>query len=271
MQISSSSMPRTTKMVAQRAQPPTGPEAEPEKPQWKVNLWMLLAVLLVAALVTAVLRALPQGVGWLFAIPPMPETVGELATVLAPLLAVAVSIERLLETVFSWYEQSVKSVADVMGKAKDSMDWIEREVVEAYEAAAKAAAAAGVDAKPEQLKALEVAEKRLAKAEQRLLNWVKAPEYVTWKKSLSIWVGLLVGLEVTILGDLGMLHTIGVPAPRLLDMLITGLAIGAGPGPMHSLIGMLQGGKDALEKLAKLADGKAIRAVSESFKEDLPT
>jgi hypothetical protein len=34
---------------------------------------------------------------------------------------------------------------------------------------------------------------------------------------------------------------------------------------------MLQGGKDALEKLAKLADGKAIRAVSESFREDVET
>ena len=214
------------------------------------------------------LEALPQG-GRIAA--RLPETVGELASVLAPLLAVAVAIERLLETVFSWYEQSVKSVADVMGKAEDSLDWIEQELVAAYDAAAQAAASAGVNAKPEDLKALDLAEQRLAKAEDRLLNWVKAPEYVTWKKSISIWVGLLVGLEVTVLGDLGMLHTIGLPAPRLLDMLITGLVIGAGPGPMHSLIGMLQGGKDALEKLAQLAEGNAIRAASEAFKEEIPT
>ncbi len=95
---------------------------------------------------------------------------------------------------------------------------------------------------------------------------MKAPEYVAWKRALSIWVGLLVGLEVAVLGDMGMLHTIGIPSPRILDMLITGLVVGAGPGPMHSIIGMLQGGKDALEKLGDLAEGKAVREAVEELK-----
>ncbi|MFO8036060.1 MAG: hypothetical protein R6U57_05490 [Anaerolineales bacterium] len=78
-------------------------------------------------------------------------------------------------------------------------------------------------------------------------------------RAIAIWVGLLVGLEVAVLGDFGMLRAIGVPAPRLLDMLATGLVIGAGPGPMHAVIGMLQGGKKVLDNLAALAEGRAAR------------
>ena len=91
MRISSSSMPRTTRMVAQRSRRARGPAEAPEpqgpmKPErtWSINLWMLLGVPLVAALVTAVLRALPEGLGWLFEIPAMHDTVGELGSVLAP-------------------------------------------------------------------------------------------------------------------------------------------------------------------------------------------
>jgi len=36
---------------------------------------------------------------------------------------------------------------------------------------------------------------------------------------------------------------------------------------MHSIIGMLQGGKDALEKLADLAEGRAVREAAEALSE----
>ena len=49
-------------------------------------------------------------------------------------------------------------------------------------------------------------------------------------------------------------------------MLITGLVVGAGPGPMHSIIGMLQGCKNALEKLGDLAEGKVVREAVEELK-----
>ena len=236
--------------------------------KWRLNLKLLFGILIAIAVATAIVRALPEknGLLWLFSIPALPDKVGEIATILAPLLAVAIAIERLLETAFDWYEQSIRAVSDVIAAAREPIDWIEEELRQAYQAAKKAAEATGINADEPSLKALDAAEQRLASAEKRLLSWVKAPEYVAWKRAITIWVGLLVGLEVAVVSDLGMMHMIGIPAPRLLDMLATGLVIGAGPGPMHAVIGMIQGGKDALDNLAKLANGKAIREAAESLK-----
>lgn len=278
MSIPSSSMPRTTQKLAQKRlaeidRELEGGEAAAEVAQeremlkqlagreWRLNLWFLLGLLFALAVGTALLRSLLDegGPAWLIAIPTLPGQVGDLSVVLAPFLAVAVAIERLLETTFSWYEQSVQAVSDVLAKTREPINWVEKELQQAYQAAVKAAEATGVEADPASLRTLQLAEERLAQAERRLLSWTKAPEYVAWKRAIAIWVGLLVGLEVAVLGDFGMLRTIGVPAPRLLDMLATGLVIGAGPGPMHAVIGMLQGGKKVLDNLAALAEGRAAR------------
>jgi hypothetical protein len=233
-----------------------------KKPRkWSVNLTILFGGLLVLALLLAVLRSIPeQGfVLWLFYIPPLPKVVGDVSTLLGPLVAVSVAIERLLETLFDTYEQSVRSVADIISAPVDTLDWVGREYKDAYEAAADAAKTVGVNAAPADMDKLNKAEQRLAQAEGRLRCWTTSPEYIAWKRALSIWAGLLVGLLVSIMGDLGMLHMIGIPVPRLMDMLVTGLVIGAGPGPMHSLIGILQSGKDAMDNLSDMAKGKAIK------------
>ena len=235
--------------------------------QWQLNIKALVGLLFSSAVLLALLRSLtePGGPLWLFAIPPVVAQVGDYATVLAPLVAISVAIERLLETVFDWFEQATRSAAEVLAAPREALDWIGREYQEAYQAAAEAAATTGVAITPAQSEVLAQAEERLAKAEARLRSWTGAPEYRAWKRALSIWVGLLVGLLVAIMGDLGMFHIIGVPAPRLLDMLVTGLIIGTGPGPMHSIIGILQSGKDAVNNLAELAKGKAIRDAAEAL------
>lgn len=242
----------------------------PAKRRWRVNMRVLVGVLAVIALAIALLRAIPeQGwVVWLFTIPPLPETVGDIATVLGPLLAVSVAVERLLETAFDAFEQSARAVADVLAAPAETLDWIGREYQAAYEAAKEAADAVGVEAADGALAKLAAAEERLAKAEARVRSWTGAPEYIAWKRALCIWAGLATGLAVAILGDLGMIRTIGAPAPRLLDMLVTGLVIGAGPGPMHALIGILQSGKDAANNLAALAKGKTeeLTAAAETLK-----
>jgi hypothetical protein len=235
--------------------------------KWQLDIRLLLGVLLLVAVVLAILRSLAESDGplWLLAIPPLPKEVGDIAIVLAPFVAVSVAIERLLETVFDWFEQSTRSAADVLAAPRDMLDWIGREYQEAYEATAQAAIATGVTMTPATAQALSLAEERLAKAETRLRSWTNAPEYRAWKRALSIWIGLLVGLVVAAMGDLGMFHTIGIPLPRLLDMLVTGLVIGAGPGPMHSLIGILQSGKDAVSNLAAMAQGKAVRDAAQAL------
>jgi hypothetical protein len=159
-------------------------------------------------------------------------------------------------------------VADVLAAPKEALDWIGREYQAAYEAAAAAASAVGEAASDEALAQLAAAESRLAQAEARVRAWTSAPEYIAWKRALCIWAGLVVGLGVAIFGDLGMLHIIGAPAPRLLDMIVTGLVIGAGPGPMHALIGIIQSGKDAANNLADLARSKSaeLKAAADALK-----
>jgi hypothetical protein len=286
--LSSSSLPRVTKQMGARAAaaPPAaaptapgvpktlaGPVAAPtpvQRKKWwegmKLSLGWALAIMLVLAIVTAFVRAMSggRGLAWLFEVPAAVQVAGDYATVLAPLLAVSVAIERLLETAFNWYEQSVQTVADVLAAPRTGLDWVRKELQDAYDAAEKVAGSIGAAvANSQALEVLNAAEARLAKAEQRLSGWTKAPEYVAFKRAFSIAIGLFVGLEVAVSGDLGMLHMIGFPVPRFVDMLVTGLVIGSGPGPMHSLIGILQGGKDSLQKLAELTE---VRTVRESAK-----
>lgn len=234
--------------------------------KWTLDIRLLFAILVAAGIVLAVLRALgeKEGLVWLLIIPPVVQQVGDIAVVLAPLVAVSLAIERLLETAFDWFEQATRCTAEVLAAPREALDWIGREYQEAYEAAAAAAEAAAVTLTPASIQALQEAEERLAKAEARLRSWTSAPEYRAWKRALSIWIGLLAGLVVAVIGDLGMFRVLGIPMPRILDMLVTGLIIGAGPGPMHSLIGILQSGKDAVNNLAELAKGKAVRDAAQA-------
>ncbi|MGC8879533.1 MAG: hypothetical protein ACP5R2_09935 [Anaerolineae bacterium] len=234
--------------------------------KWTLNIRLLFAVLVAVGIVLAILRALGErdGIIWLLTVPPVAQQVGDIAVVLTPLVAVSLAIERLLETAFDWFEQATRCTAEVLAAPRETLDWIGREYQEAYEAAAAAAEAAAVTLTPGSIQALQEAEERLAKAEARLRSWTSAPEYRAWKRALSIWIGLLIGLMVAATGDLGMFRVLGIPMPRILDMLVTGLIIGAGPGPMHSLIGILQSGKDAVNNLAELAKGKAVRDAAQA-------
>lgn len=234
--------------------------------KWTLDIRWLFAILVAAGIVLAVLRALgeKEGLVWLFIVPPVVQQVGDIAVVLAPLVAVSLTIERLLETAFDWFEQATRCTAEVLAAPREALDWIGREYQEAYEAAAAAAEAAAVTLTPASIQALQEAEERLAKAEARLRSWTSAPEYRAWKRALSIWIGLLAGLVVAVIGDLGMFRVLGIPMPRILDMLVTGLIIGAGPGPMHSFIGILQSGKDAMNNLAELAKGRAVRDAAQA-------
>ena len=291
MAISSSSMPRTAKLYMahkkidqlkesrSRGLSPEGDQknqaalqvatTEKEKLQFRLNVQLLFGILLGITVILAVAKALlgKNSIFWLFEVPPLgPKGVADFATILTPLLAISVAIERLLETAFNWFEQTSLAVADVLVAPKETLDWIGREYQDAYQATDQAADAIGVEMTPESLQLLDMAEDRLAKAEERLRGWVNAPEYLAWKKALSIWFGLLAGLVISVLGDLGMLTMIQIPVPRLLDMIVTGLVIGSGPGPMHDLIGILQSGRNALGNLAELAKGKSVQAAVEEIR-----
>jgi len=251
----------------------------------RISLSFLFTLLVIVTIVLAVMRALPEGISamtpktvadplaillasfaWLFGSAPLIKAVSaDLMSVLAPFLAVSVAVERLLETGFNWFEQSSRAIADILVAPRETLDWIGREYQDAYQATKDAMDTVGVETTPEKLQVIAAAEDRLSKAEQRLRSWVEAPEYIAWKKALSIWFGLLIGLVISIVGDLGMMRYIGIPTPRVIDMVITGLVIGSGSGPMHDLIGILQGGKNALGSLADLAKGKSVKEAAQAL------
>lgn len=251
----------------------------------RISLSFLFILLIIVTVTLAIVRALPEGistltpkasidplrmllasVAWLFSSAPAVKAAsGDLMSVLAPFLAVSVAIERLLETGFNWFEQSSRAIADILVAPRETLDWIGREYQDAYQATKDAMDTVGADVTPENLQLISSAEDRLVKAEQRLRSWVEAPEYLAWKKALAIWFGLLIGLVISVVGDLGMMRYIGIPTPRFVDMVITGLIIGSGSGPMHNLIGILQGGKDALSSLADLAKGKSVKEAAQAL------
>lgn len=257
-----------------------------KKLQRRVNLSQLLGSLVFITVLLAIIRSLPEGMAspqaklspvmwvlesfaWLLKAPEAAQEVsGDFATLLAPFMSVAFAIERLLETGFNWFEQSSRALADILVAPRESLDWIGREYQEAYEATKDVTATIGVETTPESLELLNAAEERLTKAEARLRGWVNAPEYLAWKKALAIWFGLLIGLVIAVVGDLGMLRYVGISTPRFIDMTLTGLILGAGPGPMHELIGLLQGSKKAIGNLAELAQGKAVREAAEALQRE---
>ena len=240
--------------------------APKKKNQFQFKLVWLFILLVILVIVSPFIIMIVQGqrLDWLVAIPQSAQATGDWTVILAPLVAVSLAIERFLETIFNWAEQTDSAVANLLSKPKDQLDWIELEYVNAYFAAKKAAEAAGVDAPEGTLEALTKAVARLSEAEQRVRSWLDSPEYKARKRAESITVGLLVGLLVVELSDMGLLRTIGIPTPRIIDTLITGLLIGAGPGPMHDFIGILQSLKDTATNLAGWLKNKAEQPVSKT-------
>jgi hypothetical protein len=82
---------------------------------------------------------------------------------------------------------------------------------------------------------------------------------VATKQLLFIWLALFLGLVVAVLSDTGVFALLQVSIPRVFDMLVTGLVIGAGSGPTHSLIGILQRAKNALENLGDVASSHPVK------------
>jgi hypothetical protein len=187
-----------------------------------------------------------------------------LEDVLAPFLAVAVIIERFWEGLFSWYEGFALATARLLGVSQQTTAWMKKEVENA-EAAVTTLVAALDEAKkqgnatPSALLAeLDTAEKRLLDARERITESLKTPEYRAFKLAVTTLGSLGLGVIVSVSAQLTMLHAAGLPVPPAMDVLLTGLLIGAGPCPLHTLIKSLQEFRQALAGLADLAKGNGF-------------
>jgi len=223
-----------------------------------VGLWVgLIAwVLLYAPITDATAKAL--------------EASANLTVVLAPVLAAAAAVERTLETLFNVLEGSWRTMVAYLGRGLRWLKSAEVEVKQARQFLADVAdkynsemqnieigsvsvseltfaAQARIDAVN---KLMAVAQQRLKAAEDNLSNATSSENYINAKAAVSVVLGLMLGVIISALAQLQMFALLGVnTVPARFDVLITGLVIGSGSYPVHSLVGILQQGKDTLDSV----------------------
>jgi len=107
---------------------------------------------------------------------------------------------------------------------------------------------------------MDLAEQRLKMAEDELSAAATSDNYKNAKRAASIYMGLLIGLIVATASSLQMLALMGVTVSNAkVDVVITGLVIGSGSAPVHSLINILQSAKDTLESTRDWLDANKNR------------
>lgn len=227
-----------------------------ESVSWPRVILILLILVFVISVGTKT-ASQTDGLAWLFG---SNKAVGgalpaDIAVSLGPILALALAIERLIETIFDMFESNIEQVAKYTAAGKKGLEYIRdvtalynTEMFNAKDALREAMANSNTspEKKNELVKALEDAEQRLKDAGSLWENLPKDPRYISWKRALSIWLGLFVGMVVAVFNEQGLFYYLNLPVPRLLDMFVTGFVLGAGSGPMHSLIGILQSAKETL-------------------------
>ncbi|MCA9923599.1 MAG: hypothetical protein KC421_14570 [Anaerolineales bacterium] len=179
---------------------------------------------------------------------------GDVAALLMPLVAAATAIERIIEMIFNWYESIILNAGKLFRQSTGYLKWAQDELDKARDAFGQAGDST----------ALEHAEVNLLQAEMRLQEYLKSSFYLSKKKYLTVLLGLGLGVAVAFMTQLQMLKLLGVQLNSTLagvDMLVTGLIIGTGSAPVHSLIGLLQNTKDAVYEARSLWRGKSVQAL----------
>jgi hypothetical protein len=227
---------------------------------------------LVAVLVLVLaLSSIAAGVAWAAGEdaaqedPPPDESQQEatgLALLLAPLVAAATAIERIIEMGFDWFEGAVHNLGGFLGiggeylkKAQDEIK-LQRQAVQ--DLLKKTAEERAQDTNFEVK--LGRAEDALADAKERLVDFFKSPGYTSLKRAIALIAGLILGPILTFSMQLGMFDLLGISLTPWLDHLVTGLIIGTGSAPVHSLIGLLQKTRDAVDEARGLWSARRFQA-----------
>ena len=198
------------------------------------------------------------------------EASANLTVVLAPILAAAATVERTLETIFNVVEGSWRTMVAYLGRGMRWLKSAETEVKQARQFLEEVAdrynmemgnmeighgpvpqLTAVVQAKIDELNTMmSLAQQRLKVAEDKLSEATSSENYINAKTAVSIVLGLMLGVIIAAVAQLQMFAMLGVGiVPADFDVLITGLVIGSGSYPVHSLVGILQQGKDTLDSV----------------------
>ena len=222
-----------------------------------VALWLILiAWVLLSPIKDA--EALPLAVG------------ANLTIVLAPVLAAAAAVERTLESIFNVLENSWRTMVAYLGRGLRWLKNAEVEVQQARQFLANASEKYNAELKDIQFgqasasaladqiqvkvnaanKLMVLAQQRLENAEGNLAAATSSDSYVNAKAAASIVLGLMLGVIIAGVGQLQMFAMLGIGiVPPQIDVLITGLVIGSGSYPVHSLVGILQQGKGTVDSV----------------------
>lgn len=180
----------------------------------------------------------------------------DLAAVLAPVAVAALGIERIVEMMWNLIESYIRSFVALLAGRSEWLRWANDEL--------NAARQRLEDLSHEGDPTLRVDDRLLssqdalsqlighaaddvALAEARLVTLTSTEQYRDAKRVISIVTSLILGLIVSTVVGLQMFALLGINVNERIDVLITGVAIGTGSTPVHSLIGILQQGKDALD------------------------
>ena len=219
---------------------------------WLILIWWVLASPIADA------AALPLAVG------------ANLTIVLAPVIAAAAAVERTLESIFNVLESSWRTMIAYLGRGLRWLKNAEVEVQQARQFLADASekysaelqdiqfgqSSASVLADVIQVKVnaasklMILAQQRLENAEGNLANVTSSDSYISVKTAASIVLGLMLGVIIAAVGQLQLFAMLGIGiVPAQIDVLITGLVIGSGSYPVHSLVGILQQGKGTVDSV----------------------
>ena len=272
-------------------------------PQWDETKMRARTRLLIMALVS-LLGVIWIGLFiWVFFIAPILPTTGVLAppagtdllVILAPVVAAATGVERLLESIFNTLENVWRTGVAYIGygmrwlkraetEVADARQWMQNIGTAYNDLQAKyitemnqlmqqptlehlAAQLADLKRKADQETAnvqvmLAEAEARVAEAENKLSQVSSSSDYRNAKAATSVVLGLLLGVIVATVGQIKMFALLGIAMPARIDVFATGIVIGSGSYPVHSLVGILQQGRDALNGLSNFLDRRSAPAVS---------
>ena len=252
--------------------PPQGglPKWDEQSQFFKMRNWFTILVILVLALWVGLIV-------WVMVFAPIQDAQAQilgpgatLTLVLAPVLTAATAVERTLETTFNVIENSWRTMVAYLGRGMRWLKSAETEVQEARQFLADVSEKYNQEMQNIQIgqlsasaltaemrtrmdvanQMMSLANQRLQDAEGNLADITSSSGYISAKAAASIVIGLMLGVIVAAVGQLQMFAMLGIGiVPARVDVLITGLIIGSGSYPVHSLVGILQQGKDTLDSV----------------------
>jgi len=199
----------------------------------------------------------------------------DLAILFAPMLAASTGIERTMEMFWNWFEALFTNFIAFVAMGWEWTRWVREEIELTNKAVSDLALqlaqlrrAAPTPARAAQeselLAALRNAEEQLKSAQDHLRTVLKSDRYRSIKQALSVLAGIVLGVLVSAAANLKMFALLGITTvPAGVDVVVTGVIIGTGSGPVHSLVGILQQGKETIEQASSVLRGRSELAQTE--------